>query len=74
MLYAKIFTDYTSTKTTDCQIQQNKTSGSNPINTIMTPMKKPALASASLLTPQSLFCFALGASDSEDLLAKRRQT
>ena len=40
---------------------------------IPTSNKKPALASAHLLTPQSLFCFALGMDDSEDLLAKRRR-
>ena len=58
MLYAKIFTDYESSKS----------------NLVHAPLKKPAGASAQLLTPQSLFCFAaMGMDDTEDLLTRRRR-
>ncbi len=39
----------------------------------ITPVKKQTGYSAQLLTPQSLFCFALGRDDTEDLLARRRR-
>jgi hypothetical protein len=38
-----------------------------------TPVKRQTGYSAQLLTPQSLFCFAFGMDDSEDLLARRRR-
>lgn len=39
----------------------------------ITHLKNKNGYSAQLLTPQSLFCFALGRDDSEDLMARRRR-